>query len=62
MNGIPFEWDLRKDLANQRKHGVTLLEAISVFADPLSITIPDPDHSADEERFVIIGSPAGTTC
>lgn len=55
MYGIAFEWDRRKDSANRRKHGVGFAEAISVFDDPLSITIPDPDHAEDEERFAIIG-------
>ncbi|MGA3187842.1 MAG: BrnT family toxin [Bryobacteraceae bacterium] len=55
MSGIPFEWDRRKDLANRRKHGVGFAEASTVFGDPLSITIPDPDHGTDEERFIIIG-------
>ena len=55
MVGIEFEWDLRKDSANRRKHGVGFAEASTVFADPLSITIPDPDHAHDEERFVIVG-------
>ena len=55
MDGIPFEWGRRKESANQRKHGVAFVEATSVFNDPLSITIPDPDHAGDEERFVIIG-------
>jgi len=55
MRGIAFEWDRTKDSANQRKHGVGFAEAITVFDDPLSITIPDPDHAVDEERFVIVG-------
>jgi len=55
MYGIAFEWDRRKDSANQRKHGVEFAEASTVFDDPLSITIPDPDDTIDEERFVIIG-------
>ena len=54
MYGIAFEWDRRKDAANRRKHGVEFAEATAVFDDPLSITIPDPDHT-EEERFVIIG-------
>jgi uncharacterized DUF497 family protein len=54
MYGIAFEWDRRKDSANQRKHGVGFVEATTVFDDPLSITIPDPDHTIDEERFVIV--------
>jgi uncharacterized DUF497 family protein len=55
MPGIAFEWDPRKEAANRRKHGVGFREAGTVFGDPLSITIPDPDHSEDEERFIIIG-------
>jgi hypothetical protein len=55
MYGIAFEWDQRKDSANRRKHGVEFEEAATVFDDPLSVTIPDPDHASDEERFVIVG-------
>ena len=55
MYGIAFEWDRRKDSANQRKHGVGFTEASTVFDDLLSITIPDPDHAVDEDRFAIIG-------
>jgi uncharacterized protein len=55
MYGVAFEWDRRKDSANRRKHGVEFTEASTVFDDPLSITIPDPDHETDEERFIIIG-------
>jgi len=57
MSGIAFEWDRRKDSANHRKHGVGFAEASSVFDDPLSITVPDPDHSIYEELFVIAGMP-----
>ena len=52
---IRFDWDPRKDRRNQRKHGVGFDEASTVFADTLSITIADPDHSDDEERWVIMG-------
>ncbi len=52
---IRFEWDERKAKQNERKHKVTFEEAITVFADPLSLTIPDPLHSWDEERFVTMG-------
>ena len=55
MHGIAFEWDQRKDSANLRKHGVGFADASTVFDDPLSITIPNPDHALDEERFVIVG-------
>jgi hypothetical protein len=50
-----FEWDATKALSNLDKHGVSFEEAVSAFADMLSRTIPDPDHSADEERYVLIG-------
>jgi uncharacterized protein len=50
-----FEWDRAKAEANRRKHRVTFDEAATVFFDPLSVTIPDPDHSRDEHRFVSMG-------
>ena len=53
--GVTFEWDPAKDEANRKKHGVSFRESISAFMDPLSITIPDPDHSADEKRFLLLG-------
>ena len=52
---LRFEWDQRKADSNLRKHGVSFQEATSVFADTLSITIPDPDHSASEARFLDLG-------
>jgi uncharacterized DUF497 family protein len=52
---VIFEWDEVKEKANHRKHKVGFLEAEAVFYDPLSLTIPDPDHSEDEERFIDIG-------
>jgi hypothetical protein len=48
MCGIAFELDSRKDSANRRKHGVGFAEAGTVFGDPLSIAIPDPDHAGGE--------------
>lgn len=50
-----FEWDEHKARSNLRKHGVGFEEAQTVFMDPLAITIPDPDHSRHEDRFVEIG-------
>jgi uncharacterized protein len=50
-----FEWDDTKARSNRRKHGISFDEATSAFYDPLSVTIPDPDHSASEARFVLIG-------
>jgi len=50
-----FEWDPNKAAQNIRKHGVSFEEAATAFGDPLSITIFDPLHSIDEDRFVLIG-------
>ncbi len=50
-----FEWDADKAKQNLRKHGVSFEESSTVFGDPLSLTIDDPDHSEKEERFVTIG-------
>lgn len=50
-----FEWDLGKATTNLRKHGISFAEAATVFFDPLSITVPDPLHSIEENRFVITG-------
>lgn len=50
-----FEWDRGKAEANLRKHRVSFDEAASVFFDTLSVTIPDPDHSIAERRFVTMG-------
>jgi uncharacterized protein len=55
MQGLAFEWDGKKETASREKHKVGFVDASTVFGDPLSITIPDPDHAADEERFLIIG-------
>ncbi len=50
-----FDWDEPKAETNLTKHGVSFLEAASVFEDDFSITFPDPDHSAAEERWIIVG-------
>ena len=50
-----FEWDSTKADLNWRKHGVTFHEAKTVFADTLSLTVPDPDHSGDELRYLVLG-------
>ncbi len=55
-----FDWDEEKAARNFIKHDVSFHEAATVFGDPLSDTFDDPDHSADERRFLIIGtSPQG---
>jgi len=51
-----FEWDEEKAKANLKKHRVSFDEATTVFSDPFSITILDPDHSVDEQRYIDIGS------
>jgi uncharacterized protein len=56
---LKFEWDERKAIENYIKHGVTFEEAATAFADPLSRTIYDPDHSDDEDRFILMGATQG---
>jgi len=51
-----FEWDEKKATRNLAKHNISFEEAITVFGDPLSNTFPDPDHSLNEHRFIIIGA------
>jgi uncharacterized DUF497 family protein len=53
---LTFEWDASKARTNLVKHDISFEEASTVFGDPRSLTIPDPVHSAVENRFVIIGS------
>ena len=53
--GISFEWHPDKTADNLRKHGVSFEEAATVFRDDLSITVPDPDHSVEEERLITVG-------
>ena len=50
-----FEWDLVKAAENVADHGVTFDEASTVFADPLSLLMGDPDHSEDEDRYLLLG-------
>ena len=55
MKSRDVEWDQSKNLLNQKKHRVSFEEAATVFADPLGITIDDPDYSSTEHRFISIG-------
>lgn len=55
MRDLRFEWDPKKDAANQRKHGVSFEVAATVFSDEHALLIDDPDHSEDEERFILLG-------
>ncbi len=53
---LRFDYDPKKASANLAKHGVSFNEAISVFSDPLASTLPDDQHSFDEERFITVGT------
>ena len=53
--GYIFEWDPDKAEANLSKHGVSFAEAVTAFGDPLSMNMPDPDHSENEQRFIVLG-------
>lgn len=55
MNEIKFEWDENKNTINKRKHGISFEEAQTVFRDEEALVIDDPDHSQEEERFIILG-------
>lgn len=55
---IEVVWDENKNRSNQRKHGISFEEAATVFNDPLSLAVPDDEHSFDEARFHIIGESA----
>ena len=52
---LAFEWDSRKAQSNLAKHDVGFEEASTIFGDPLSLTIPDPEHSLSEERYITMG-------
>ena len=52
---MEFKWDPQKAAKNLRKHKVSFKEAATVFSDPLSATVPDPDHSEEEDRYIIVG-------
>jgi len=56
MNKLKFEWDKEKDRSNTQKHGVTFEEAQTVFFDEHAIQFYDPEHSDDEDRFLLLGT------
>ena len=58
MSLAVFAWDPHKADANARKHGVGFDEATSAFLDESALLIPDPDHSHDEDRFLLLGNSA----
>jgi len=55
MKDLYFDWSEAKNKANVRKHGVSFEEAKSVFFDEHALLIADPDHSENEDRFVLLG-------
>jgi uncharacterized DUF497 family protein len=55
MRSLSFTWDERKDRENQRKHAVSFNEAKTVFYDEHARLVRDPDHSANEDRFILLG-------
>jgi uncharacterized DUF497 family protein len=56
LDMLRFDWDEGKNKANRAKHGVWFEEAQSVFDDPRALLFPDPDHSEEEERFILLGA------
>jgi uncharacterized DUF497 family protein len=55
MAGLHIEWNPRKNAANKRKHGVSFEEASTVFGDERALLLDDPDHSDEEDRFILLG-------
>ena len=55
MEHIRFDWDKKKNRANHKKHGISSEEAQTVFIDENALMIHDPDHSGDEDRFILLG-------
>ncbi len=52
---MDFEWDKTKESTNQRKHGISFIEASEVFNDDFSSSLPDPDHAYGKDRYLIFG-------
>ena len=55
MEKLSFEWDESKNITNQKKHRISFEEAQTVFYDENALLIDDPDHSEEEERFILLG-------
>jgi uncharacterized DUF497 family protein len=55
MLDIKFEWDESKNASNKRKHGVSFEEASTIFFDDYALLLNYPDHSAEEDRFILLG-------
>ena len=56
MEELRFEWDENKNVINQKKHHISFDEAKTVFYDEDALLIDDPEHSEEEERFIILGT------
>ena len=56
MKAMSFEWDADKDQINTKKHGVSFSEAKTAFYDQNAIQFYDPEHSEDEDRFLLLGT------
>jgi len=56
MKGVLFEWDTNKNVSNKMKHGVSFDEAKTIFTDPFARLIHDPEHSENEDRFILLGT------
>lgn len=59
MKSKSFEWDPVKATNNERKHGLSFIEAVSIFDDPFALTIQDEKHSTKEKRFWLVGDADG---
>ena len=55
MEKLSFEWDENKNIANRKKHNISFEEAQTAFYDDNALLIDDPDHSEEEERFILLG-------
>ncbi|MEC4890255.1 MAG: BrnT family toxin [Nitrospira sp.] len=55
MKALRFEWDAAKEKANLKKHGITFDEARTAFCDERAVQFFDPDHSDEEDRFILLG-------
>lgn len=62
MGNIEFAWDRRKARTNLARHGISFEEAESVFLDESARLIDDPDHSGDEDRFLLLGYSIQVRC
>lgn len=55
MANISFEWDQDKNSLNKKKHGISFEEGQTVFVDENALLLHDPDHSHEEDRFILLG-------